>query len=207
MLSFSITICADQISAWPKSSFPFYKKTESIRLSDLMISGASCATVVIIEQILLFLLRKKHVYQCDGSVSLWQLGCCLFLYFISFFLVSIFLFTDYRLPMKPFSSKFQTFGLGQTIWADIFWGMWGIFGRLISTHFGRVSPLSMFYINQPLFLPKLSLCIQIPNMYLGLGFEFGPQRIRNLAIACPQSVFLIISKIGLIDSDPGNLTT
>ena len=30
--------------------------------------------------------------------------------------------------------------------------------------------------------------MQIPNIYLGLGFEFGPQRIRNLAIVCPQSV-------------------
>ena len=38
-----------------------------------------------------------------------------------------------------------TFGLGQTIWADKFWGIWGIFGRFISTHFGTVSPLSMFF--------------------------------------------------------------
>ena len=53
-----------------------------------------------------------------------------------------------------FSSKSQTFGLGQTIWADKFWGIWGIFGRFISTHFCTVSPLSMFSINQPLFLQK-----------------------------------------------------
>ena len=39
-------------------------------------------------------------------------------------------------------------------WADTFWGIWGIFGQLISTHFGTVSPLSMFFINQPLFLKK-----------------------------------------------------
>jgi hypothetical protein len=87
--------------------------------------------------------------------------------------------------MKPFSSKSQTLGLGQTIWADKFWGIWGIFGRFIRTHFGTVSPLSIFSINQPLFLKKLSLYNQIPNIYLGLGFEFGPQRIRDLAIVCP----------------------
>ena len=33
-----------------------------------------------------------------------------------------------------FSSK--AFGLGQTIWADKFWGIWGIFKQFISTHFG-----------------------------------------------------------------------
>ena len=35
-------------------------------------------------------------------------------------------------------------GLGKTIWTDKFWGIWGIFGRFISTHFGTVSPMSMF---------------------------------------------------------------
>jgi hypothetical protein len=38
----------------------------------------------------------------------------------------------------------------------------------------------MFSIIQPY--------IQIPNIYLGLGFEYGPQRIRDLAIVCPTSV-------------------
>ena len=53
-----------------------------------------------------------------------------------------------------FSLKSRTFGLGQTNWADKFWGIWGIFGQTISTHFGTVSPLSMFFIIQPLFLQK-----------------------------------------------------
>ena len=54
-----------------------------------------------------------------------------------------------------FSLKSQTFGLGQTIWANKSGGIWGIFGRrLISTHFGTVNPLSMFSINQPIFLKK-----------------------------------------------------
>jgi hypothetical protein len=56
--------------------------------------------------------------------------------------------------MKLFSAKSQTVGLGQTIWADKFWGIWGIFSQFISTHFGTVSPLSMGSINQPLFLQK-----------------------------------------------------
>ena len=56
--------------------------------------------------------------------------------------------TDYGHPMKPFSSKSQTFGIGQTNWTDKFLDIWGIFGQTISTHFGTVSPVSMFSINQ-----------------------------------------------------------
>jgi hypothetical protein len=74
--------------------------------------------------------------------------------------------------------------LDRQFWADQFWGIWGIFEEFISTHFGIVSPLSLFSINEPLFLQKkLRLYIQIPNIYLGLGFEF--ERIRDLAIVCP----------------------
>ena len=54
--------------------------------------------------------------------------------------------TDYGCQMKLFSLKSRTYGLGQTNWADKFWGIWGIFGQTISTHFGTVSPLSMFSI-------------------------------------------------------------
>ena len=72
--------------------------------------------------------------------------------------------------MKPFSLKSQTFGLGQTTWADKFWGIWGIFGQTISTHFGTVSPLSMFSINQPLFLQKTKPLNPNPK-YLGLGLN------------------------------------
>ena len=65
-----------------------------------------------------------------------------------------------------FPSKFQTFGLGQTIWADKFWSIWGIFGWLISTHFGTVSPLSMFSINQPLFLQKTKPLYPNPSIFI-----------------------------------------
>jgi hypothetical protein len=87
--------------------------------------------------------------------------------------------------MKPFSSKSQTFGLGQTIWAYKLRGIWGIFDQFISTHFGKVSPFCMFPLNNHYFYKKLSLYIQIPNIYLELGFQFRTQRIRDLAIACP----------------------
>ena len=50
--------------------------------------------------------------------------------------------TDYEHPMKPFFSKIPTFGA----WADNF-------GALsVNSHFGTVSPLSMFSMNQSLFL-------------------------------------------------------
>ena len=59
-----------------------------------------------------------------------------------------------RTPNEDFSLKSRTFELGQTNWVDKFWGIWGIFGQTISTHFGTVSPLSIFSIIQPLFLQK-----------------------------------------------------
>jgi hypothetical protein len=63
----------------------------------------------------------------------------------------------------------------------------------------------MFSINQPLFLQKLRLYIQIPNIYLGLGFEFefGLQRIWDLASCVParNSPFQKTSKF------PFNLVT
>ena len=55
--------------------------------------------------------------------------------------------TDYGHPERAFFQKSQTFGLGQTNWAENVGGIWSIFGRFISTHFGTVSPLSMFSIN------------------------------------------------------------
>ena len=67
-----------------------------------------------------------------------------------------------------FSLKFRTFGLGQTNWADTFWGIWSIFGQTISTHFGTVSPLSMFSIIQPLFQQKTKPLYPNPNYFFGI---------------------------------------
>ena len=80
--------------------------------------------------------------------------------------------TDSGRPMKPFFIKIPNFWA----WADKFGGIWGIFSQTINSDFCTASPLCMFSINQPLFLQKLSLYIQIPNIYFGLGFEYGSQK-------------------------------
>jgi hypothetical protein len=62
--------------------------------------------------------------------------------------------------MKP-----QTFGLGQTNWTDKFWGIRGILGQNISTHFGiscSCFPLFNHYLKK-----KLSLYFYILDLNLG----------------------------------------
>jgi hypothetical protein len=66
-----------------------------------------------------------------------------------------------------FSSKSQTLGLGHTILADNFRGIWGIFSKFISTHFGTVSSLSMLSINKLLLLQKTKPLYPNPNLNLG----------------------------------------
>ena len=44
--------------------------------------------------------------------------------------------------MKPFFFEIPIFWA----WADKFWGIWGIFGQTISTHFDTVSPLSLVHV-------------------------------------------------------------
>ena len=58
-------------------------------------------------------------------------------------------------------------------------------------------PCPCFPLFNNYFYKKLSLYIHIPNIYLGLlGFEFGPQRTRDLAFVCPTSV-VHVSHYGL----------
>jgi hypothetical protein len=64
--------------------------------------------------------------------------------------------------MKPFFIEIQNFWA----WADKFWG---IFCQIISTHFGRVNPLSMFSIFQPLFLQKIKLLYPHPKYLFGIS--------------------------------------
>ena len=68
--------------------------------------------------------------------------------------------TDYGCPMEPFFIK--------NFWANTFWGIWDIFGRFISTYFGTVSSLSMFSINQPLFLQKTKPLYPNPKYLFGI---------------------------------------
>ena len=84
--------------------------------------------------------------------------------------------TDYGRPMKPFfSSKSQSFGLGQTICADNVWDIWGILGQFIAPIL-VMSPLYMFSINQPLLLLKtkplnLNSKLFISDWDLNLGLK------------------------------------
>ena len=74
-----------------------------------------------------------------------------------------------------FSSKSQTFGLGQTIWADKFSGI----GHFSAPILVLWVPCPCFRLFNQYFYCKLFLFIQNPNICLGLGFEFGPRRIRD----------------------------
>ena len=67
-----------------------------------------------------------------------------------------------RTPRESFFfQKSRTFRLGLTFWTEIFWGIRGIFGRTICTHFGTVSSLFRFSTIQPLFLQ------QTKSLYFG----------------------------------------
>ena len=73
-----------------------------------------------------------------------------------------------RTPRESFFlGKSQTFG--QTNWAEHFWSIWfGVFSvfwtmLFISIHFGTVGSVSIFSINQPLFLQKTKPLFQIGN--------------------------------------------
>ena len=83
--------------------------------------------------------------------------------------------TDYEQSKKPFYWNPKLLGLGRQIGLKFFGIFWvPIFSQFICTHFGTVSPLSMFSISQSFFLQKLSLYIQIPNIWdwdLNLGFS------------------------------------
>ena len=76
-----------------------------------------------------------------------------------------------RTPNEAFFHRNpKLFGLGQTIWAEIFCAIWGILGRFVSTHFGTVSPLSMFFIKSTIIFTKKTKPLYLnPEICLGLG--------------------------------------
>ena len=85
-----------------------------------------------------------------------------------------------RTPNEAFFlSKSQSFELGQSIWAVRFWGIWGISGRFIRNRFDTVSPLSMFSINQPLFLQKTKLLYisKLQTFILDLDLNLGRKEL------------------------------
>ena len=71
--------------------------------------------------------------------------------------------TDYGRQMKPFFIEIPNFW----VWTD---GRY-ILGDLgfISTYFGTVSPLSLFSINQPLFLQETEPLYPNPKYSFGIG--------------------------------------
>ena len=82
---------------------------------------------------------------------------------LNFCRFSIFFFADSLLfclrprttdTQREIFQKSQIFGFGQTNWAENYRGIWSIFGQFISTHFGTLSPMFMFSINQLLSLKK-----------------------------------------------------
>ena len=100
--------------------------------------------------------------------------------FFSWVIFTIVKYTDYGRPVKLFSLKSIIFGLGQTNWADKF----GAFSAEYQQYFWYSESLYMFFI----ILQKTKPLYPHPNIYLGLGFEFGLYRISVLAYVCPQSV-------------------
>ena len=59
-----------------------------------------------------------------------------------------------RTLRETFFQKSWTFELKQTFFAEIFWGIWGIFVQTFSTHVGTLSFLSMFSNIQPFISTK-----------------------------------------------------
>ena len=82
-----------------------------------------------------------------------------------------------RTPSEAFFIEIQNF---QTNWADKF-GAFGVFSAEYQQYFWYSESLSMFSI----ILQNTKPLYPHPNIYLGLGFEFGLYRISVLAYVCP----------------------
>ena len=88
--------------------------------------------------------------------------------------------TDYGHTDRAFFENPKILGLGRQIGPNIF-GTFVVFSAELSDHILG----SMCSINQPpIISTKTSFWYQILNIYLGLAFQFGQQRIRDLAFAC-----------------------
>ena len=85
-----------------------------------------------------------------------------------------------------FSSKSQTFGLGQTIWADKFWGIWVFSFDLSALIFGTLSLLSIFSLINHYFYNKL-LPLYPTTKYLS-GIRFWIWAGKNLRFSHRVSV-------------------
>ena len=84
-------------------------------------------------------------------------------------------------------------GLGRQI-GQINSGTFGVFlAKLSVPILIQWVPSLYFSLFNHYFYKKLSLYIHILNIYLGLGFKCGLQRIRDLTFVCPQSMLVFIN--------------
>ena len=68
-----------------------------------------------------------------------------------------------------FSSKFQTFGLGLTIWADKVWGIWGIFQKLYQHPFWYCESLVHVFHQSTIISTKTKPLYPNPKYLFGIG--------------------------------------
>ena len=129
----------------------------------------------------LCIMLKLHIWRGFGwgSEPIWSFyGSPYLLHMCN---VKVFQLSCRVLCPSPFSLKSQTLRLGQ--FGQINFGAFS--ANLSAPILVLWVPCPCFPLINHYFYKKLSLYIQIPNIYLGLGFEFGPQRIWDLAIVCP----------------------
>jgi hypothetical protein len=91
-----------------------------------------------------------------------------------------------RTPNEAFfNGNPELLGLGRQIGQINSWAF-GVFSAELSAPIlVQLVPCPCFPLFNHYFYIKLGLYIHIPNIYLGLRFEFGPQRIKDLAFVCP----------------------
>ena len=92
--------------------------------------------------------------------------------------------TDYGHPERTFFENPKLLGLGRQIGLKMF-GAFGVISADLSAPILVLwVPCPCFPLINHYFYKKLSLYIQIPKNYLGMGVEFGTERISNLVIVC-----------------------
>ena len=104
--------------------------------------------------------------------------------------------TDYGSPMKPFFHwNPKLLELGRQI-GQINFEAFGIFSAELSVPIlvqwvpcPQISPCPCFLLFNHSFYKKLSLYIHIPNIYLGLGFEFWLQRIISHRVSVVRAEY------------------
>ena len=94
-------------------------------------------------------------------------------------------FLNYGCPMKPFFIEIQIFWpCADKLGGKILGHLWYFWQNNQHKIWYSKSLVHVFHYSTIISTKKLSHYIHMPNINFGLGFEFGPQRIRDLAIVC-----------------------